>query len=165
MNPNISCSPVRQRGIVLVIGMIFLLVLTIIGVTSLRTTTLEQRMAGNMQQRTLAFQDAEARISVLLNDLNALQTSLSTNDVCNLSDLDPETNPSPINPDLISSHHTCPEYLGNSNPGRLTDTAEGGEIHLLHFRIESASTTVGKANATLQQGIYQRGPSPGYLEE
>lgn len=168
MKPNASTPlplPRRQKGIVLVVGLVFLLVLTIIGVTSLRTTTLEQRMAGNMQQRTLAFQDAEARISLLLNSLNSFQASLSTNDVCDLGNLDPETNPSPTNPGLIGSHHTCPEYLGTSNPGRLTDTAEGDDVNLLHFRIESQSSTIGKATSTLQQGIYQRGPSPGYLEE
>ena len=122
-------------------------------------------MAGNMQQHTLAFQDAEARISVLLNDLNASTVALSTNDVCDTDNLDPDTNPSPINPEFIADHHTCPEFLGSSNPGRLTDTAEGDDISLLHFRIESVSTTVGKASSTLQQGVYQRGPSLGYLEE
>lgn len=158
--------PQRQHGIVLVVGLVFLLVLTIIGITSLRTTTLEQRMAGNLQQRTVAFQDAEARISLLINSLNASQTNLSTNDICDPDNIDPDTDPDSVNTDVIASKHTCPEYIGNSDPGRLTDTAEGGQTALLHFRIESNAVTRGNAAVTLQQGVYQRGPrSPSILEE
>lgn len=153
----------RQKGIVLVVGLVFLLVLTIIGVTSLRTTTLEQRMAGNLQQRTMAFQDTETKITMLLNNLNSGQTTLSTNDNCSSIDADPD--PDAVNKG-ISASHTCSAYVGNSDPGRLTDTAEGEKVNLLHFRLESQSTTLGNASVTLQQGVYQRGPgSPAILEE
>jgi len=156
--------PSRQRGIVLVVGLVFLLVLTIIGVTSLRTTTLEQRMAGNLQQRTVAFQDAEARISMLINLFNGNEENLSTNNNC--SSVNPSYNLNPVNPGVVTSHKTCPEYVGSSDPGRLTNTAEGGQTSLLHFRIQGQSATVGNANVTVQQGVYQRGPrSPSILEE
>jgi type IV pilus assembly protein PilX len=159
-----SSSPQAQRGIVLVVGLVFLLVLTIIGVTSLRTTTLEERMAGNLQQRTVAFQDAEAKIALVLDSLNTGQYNLDTNESC--SSLDPSTYPPAVNPDVVSSYHTCEQFIGSSTPGRLTNTAEGSQTSLLHFRIESQSTTVGNANVTLQQGVYQRGPNaPSILEE
>lgn len=48
-----------QRGAVLVISLIILLLLTIIGVTSMRGTILEERMAGNLRDRNLSFQAAE----------------------------------------------------------------------------------------------------------
>ncbi|MGD8743544.1 MAG: PilX N-terminal domain-containing pilus assembly protein, partial [Granulosicoccaceae bacterium] len=41
---------------------IMLLLLTIIGVTSMQTTTLEEKMAGNMHEYHLAFQSAEAAL-------------------------------------------------------------------------------------------------------
>ncbi|MGA8260303.1 MAG: PilX N-terminal domain-containing pilus assembly protein [Arenicellales bacterium] len=157
-------APASQQGIVLVIGLVFLLVLTIIGITSLRTTTLEERMAGNLQQHTIAFQDAEAKIALVLNSLNGSQSTLSTDDSC--ATLNPGSYPAPVNPSVVTSYHTCDQYLGTSEPGRLTNTAEGSQTYLLHFRIESESTTAGHANVTLQQGIYQRGPrSPSILEE
>lgn len=158
----------KQQGIVLVVGLVFLLVLTIIGITSLRTTTLEERMAGNLQQRTVAFQDAEARISRLINILNDKTASLSTNDNCgDGSNVNPDTNPDSVNTGAISSYYTCPEYVGTSTGGQLTDTAEGAQTSLLHFRIESKSTTVGNATVRIQQGVYQRGPnaSPGILQD
>lgn len=39
-----------------------LLLLTIIGVSALQTTTLEEKMAGNMRDRVIAFQAAEAAL-------------------------------------------------------------------------------------------------------
>lgn len=48
-----------QRGITLVMGLIFLAVLTLLSVTAMRGTLLEERMAGNSRDRDLAFQSAE----------------------------------------------------------------------------------------------------------
>lgn len=53
-----------QRGAVLIVSLIILLVLTILGVVSMQNTTLEERMAGNMRDRQLAFEAAEAALNV-----------------------------------------------------------------------------------------------------
>jgi type IV pilus assembly protein PilX len=56
-------SPPRsQRGVVLIVGLLLLLVLTLIGVTSMRSALLEERMTGNIQDSTVAFQAAEAAL-------------------------------------------------------------------------------------------------------
>ncbi|TCT22889.1 pilus assembly PilX family protein [Thiobaca trueperi] len=52
----------RQHGTVLVIGLILLLLMTLIGVTAIQTTSLDERMAGNARDRNLAFQAAEAAL-------------------------------------------------------------------------------------------------------
>lgn len=49
-----------ERGVVLVVALLMLLVLTLIGVAATRGTSLEQRMAGNNQDHQVAFQAAEA---------------------------------------------------------------------------------------------------------
>ena len=51
-----------QSGLVLVIGLIFLLLLTIIGVSAVQNSTLQERMAGNSDDRNLAFQSAEVAL-------------------------------------------------------------------------------------------------------
>ncbi len=51
-----------QSGAVLIISLIMLLLLTLIGTTSMQSTLLEEKMAGNMRQRNLAFQAAEAAL-------------------------------------------------------------------------------------------------------
>lgn len=52
----------RQTGVVLVIGLVFLLIMTIIGVTAIRSSTMQERMAGNASDRNLVFQFAEAAL-------------------------------------------------------------------------------------------------------
>lgn len=51
-----------QRGAVLITGLIFLVVLTLLGTTALQGTLLEEKMAGNLRDETLAFQAAEAAL-------------------------------------------------------------------------------------------------------
>ena len=48
-----------QKGIALFISLVLLLVLTIIGVSSVQSTSLEERMARNAHDSVLAFQAAE----------------------------------------------------------------------------------------------------------
>lgn len=54
----------RQQGAALVVGLIILVVLTLIGVQAMRTNIVQERMAGNMRERNIAFQAAEAALRV-----------------------------------------------------------------------------------------------------
>ncbi len=49
----------RQNGSVLIVGLIMLLVITLISLAAIQSTTLQERMAGNMRDRNQAFQAAE----------------------------------------------------------------------------------------------------------
>ncbi|MEQ1544209.1 PilX N-terminal domain-containing pilus assembly protein [Methyloglobulus sp.] len=49
-----------QSGVVLVVSLIMLLLLTLIGLSGMQSTGLEEKMAGNMRDRNVAFQAAEA---------------------------------------------------------------------------------------------------------
>lgn len=64
-----------QKGAVLFISLIMLLVMTLIGVTGMRTTVLEEKMTSNLRDRGLAFQAAEAAI---LDAEELLDTLVST---------------------------------------------------------------------------------------
>ncbi|MGH8603997.1 MAG: pilus assembly PilX family protein, partial [Gammaproteobacteria bacterium] len=50
----------RQKGAAIFIALIMLLVMTIIGITASQQTTLEEKMAGNLRDQTLALQAGEA---------------------------------------------------------------------------------------------------------
>jgi type IV pilus assembly protein PilX len=54
----------HQRGAVLAISLILLFALAVLGIAGSQVTGLEEKMAGNLRQRNLAFQRAE---SALLN--------------------------------------------------------------------------------------------------
>ena len=55
-------SPSRQRGSVLILSLIFMLLLTIIGAGAMQSATLQERMAGGTRDTNSAFQGAEAGI-------------------------------------------------------------------------------------------------------
>lgn len=59
---HISVSHKNQSGVILVVSLIILLLLTLIGLTGMQTTSLEEKMAGNMRDKNLAFQAAEAAL-------------------------------------------------------------------------------------------------------
>jgi len=52
----------RQRGAVLVVSLIMLLIVTMLAVGSMRNTILEEKMAGNTSDRNLAFQSTESAV-------------------------------------------------------------------------------------------------------
>lgn len=51
-----------QRGAALITGLIFMVVLTLLVVAAMRTTILEEKMAGNTRDVNLAFQAGEAAL-------------------------------------------------------------------------------------------------------
>ncbi len=50
----------RQKGIALVISLVMLLLMTILSVSSMKSTILEEKMAGNYKNRNTAFQAGES---------------------------------------------------------------------------------------------------------
>lgn len=53
----------RQRGVTLVVALIFLGVLALLGATAAQVMGLQERMAGNARSRDLAFQAAESALA------------------------------------------------------------------------------------------------------
>ena len=51
-----------QAGAVLVTSLLFLLVMSLLGVTAMSVALLEEKMAGNLRDRSLAFQAAETAL-------------------------------------------------------------------------------------------------------
>lgn len=61
----------RQRGATLLIALVLLVVMTLLGLSSIRSTSMQERMGANLYDRSLAFQavesalrEAEATISI-----------------------------------------------------------------------------------------------------
>lgn len=52
----------RERGAILITALLLLMVLTILGTSSIQNTVLQERMAGNLNNRNLAFQASEAAL-------------------------------------------------------------------------------------------------------
>lgn len=69
-----SCTPRRSqsRGIVLVIALIMLILVTLVGMASVRTITLQERMVAASYDRNLAFQVAETGLRQAENEVDSL---------------------------------------------------------------------------------------------
>jgi len=54
----------RQKGVALAVALILLVVITLVGFAAVRGTLMQQKMAANLYDRQIAFQNAEAAIRV-----------------------------------------------------------------------------------------------------
>lgn len=61
-----------QRGAALVISLVFLLLLTLFAITAVNTSTLEEKMAGNIRDAHIAFQSTESALRAAEAWLNTL---------------------------------------------------------------------------------------------
>lgn len=57
-----SKPTLRNKGSALIIALVFLLILTLVGVTAMQGTSQQEIMAGNMRDKSLAFQAAEGAL-------------------------------------------------------------------------------------------------------
>ena len=78
----------NQQGAALIVGLIILIILTILGLTAMKTSILQEKMSGTNMDQSLAFQaaeltlrDAEAHIYTDLTS-NSGFTSACTNGLC-----------------------------------------------------------------------------------
>lgn len=52
----------HQKGVVLLVSLLFLLLLTLLGVSSMQNATLQEKMAGSVTNRNVTFQGAESAL-------------------------------------------------------------------------------------------------------
>jgi Tfp pilus assembly protein PilX len=86
----------RQRGAVLIFGLVVLLVVTMVGISGQQGTILQERMAGNMRQNNIALQAAEAALQVGLTYVEDKHPITATDSgtahvwtACTVADADP----------------------------------------------------------------------------
>ena len=138
----VSDNSVRQRGAALVVGLVLLLVLTLLAVSTMRTASLELLMAGNAQYRENAFRLAEAALAdgfdqapAFINATNGWSQNLGTTQV----------------PALDGEYDINLSYLGNSSAccGYSPD-----KFNFLHFQIDGTGRTDQRgARSDLSMGV------------
>lgn len=84
--------PHRQRGAALITGLVFIVVLTIVGVTASRMASLEERMAGNLRDRSLALQAAEEALRDAERDILGQGANRRNPAISGLTGFDDECN-------------------------------------------------------------------------
>jgi len=136
----------QQRGVVLAVCLVLLLVMTLLGVMSVGTATSEQRVANNSVFRNSSFQAAESAIETTINTVN-LTAAMAGPVTTNLTTLG--------GAGVTSSSVT--QYIATGTP-----TGSGGSTVSVHFTITGTGTVGGAANAQIvtSQGISRAAPAP-----
>ena len=144
--PARPAPPRRQRGAVLIVSLILLVVLTLLGVTSMNTTSLEEKMAANSQTTTRAFQTAETGLSIAFNDNAAYDLSGA---------YDPSSSTVSNTSDVVDLEG---DFKGWSPPpsGSLYSATS---FQAAHFEFTSTGRVAGgNVSTTLRGGAYQIAP-------
>jgi len=140
-------TPSKERGAVLVVGLLLMVVLIVLGVTSLSVQSSGLAMAGNAQFQRTAFQAAETGIDIAINQRNFTTTTPVTVPLTVLGDGTYETTATttfqettPV-PDLAFS-------MGEDD----------GTLAAYHFEVVSTGTGPDNALSVHNQSFYIVGP-------
>lgn len=120
----------RQQGIALVIALVFLLLLTIIGVTAMQSATLQERMAGNVRDRNIGFQAGELALRNAEVWMRDNEIALTSNNLSESFLHEPNEGPDPEAVDC-----------GTSGDVEVVQNVDGVAADPCYF-IEDFSTTV-----------------------
>ncbi len=144
----------KQQGIVLVVALLILVVMTVLGVSMLSSSTLEERMASNLQSQNATFQAAESCVRTTLLPANELTRS----NAAVALDINPNTNVAPIN--CVFDNNTINAQVNFSLPASIGQIGGFSVIKFGNYplSLNSASTLVSGASNTVQMVIKQPGP-------
>lgn len=140
-----------ERGVVLVISLLFLMILTLIGISSAKTSVLQEKIAGHSGLQQSAFQAADSCTNRMLKDRDVYTFSASLNSVFNGAEQYLVSN-------TISnrSGYTAQQlYAGRSNPPRGTGySAKNFQVFHNEQRCQGL-TESSPVNVTIRQGFFQ----------
>ena len=147
--------PNNEQGAVLFNALMFLIVLTMLAITSMSTNTLEERMAFNAAETNLSFQAADSVMPVAWEDFwnsNVLNYDSFTD--VTISNFD--GNNTSITYSATHEQQSSPTRCDVSNPEQCN---EAGQTAKQHYRLSSTSTTSTGLTTTVNAGGYRWGPA------
>lgn len=137
-----------QRGAVLVVSLVLLVVLTFLAVTALNTSNLEEKMANNTQEAQRAFQTAESGIADTFADSSMF--NLTVEQVNNIDDFG-----------VYDAHgEVRTNFRQWTNPPRGSGYSITS-FSAAHFEMSATGEAGSGAATTINAGAYQIAPKAG----
>ncbi len=130
---------------VLIISLVMLVILTLLGISAMSTTTLEERMAANLQEQNRSFQAAETGLDLAFTDpgsFSGTTTGYANNNANN----------------NIGSYSADTGYASNYRDSvdltytSITSASSAGTFKWHYFDITSTGATDSGASTTLGAG-------------
>lgn len=135
-------SQKNQRGAALVMALAVLVLLTILGISAMKSSTLEYRMATSIQDKSTAFQAAESALSESMASVTLNPNQASTYDY---------TGKTGVSAKVTTS------YAGSSDSNTTrSEKPDGTGTRWYHFDQTSVATLDSGATTTVQAGFKQR---------
>ncbi len=144
----------QQRGAVLIVSLIMLLVMTLLGVSSMKGSAMEEKMTRNLHDKNLAFQAAEAALRAAEQDIQDNIIATNTFDTDG-SDGHYDRSRLRIWEDIGWTASDSLEYDGFDGSYRVGSPPR--------YVIQHLATTVDPI-AALNQGNYGQGTGAGKVE-
>ncbi len=139
--PRVLQQPAsRDRGAILAISLVLLMILTLLAISTMRTATLELAMAGNAQVMEKAFQSAQTGLAVAVARINNDELALGATDGWVHEDAVTGAD------DAGNAYAIGVRYLYRGEPPHDTDP----EIRALYFEMESTGTTRARNAKSVQ---------------
>ena len=138
----------RQQGAALIVGLVLMTVLTLLAVSTMRTSTLELAMAGNAQYHEQATQMAASGIRDAISRINNKEIDLDDTDgwLINYSEV-------VLAPDVgtLGRYEVTIRFKQPGTPPDGNSTI----LNALYFEIESTGFSAARnAKAALRQGFW-----------
>jgi type IV pilus assembly protein PilX len=154
----------RERGVVLLTVLMLLIVMSLLGLASLRGTILEERMSGAMFDRSLAFQAAESALRVAEHKVR--QASVEGRSIgvdCTLAGVICAATPPGLNVTTAACGADAPGCWANvTEPSSYSDKVAGMPQYYIEF-MGSVSVSAEDAGAGRSASGNQYGaPPPTY---
>lgn len=143
----------QQSGAVLMTALVLLVIMTMLAITSMSTSTLEEKMAANSQDINRSFQTAETGLEMAFSDEDAFNTSNTTSTDGTADDI---YTPSAS---TVGSYGASVTYnavmLQAARPPRNSGWDSSNAFY--HFDLEATSITLAGSTSTVHGGAYQIG--------
>jgi len=142
-----------QRGGALLVAMVMIFMLSIMGITSMRGSSLERRMATNSVQGAATFQSAESLTDMALNDSTNLENAwkLSNNNMAyKVPSID-------LKNKFSALQAVEAKYQGTSvAPGFSLGTGSGSNFTAFQYEVTGASVMEeSRTQSAVAQGAYR----------
>ncbi len=90
----------NEQGVVLVVSLLILLVMTVIGVSSLRTSSLDMRIVANTKEQVTAFHVTETALELAVesagDDLSAYEDAITSGSDSTVISIAADASPHPL---------------------------------------------------------------------
>ena len=142
----------RQSGTALLVAMVMIFMMSVLGITAMRESSLEKRMTTNSVHKSTTFQTAESATDIALNSPEKLSAAFNDNGTIHDIPL-----PASINNEMESKAQL--RFVGSGPPVGFS-LGTGGGFQALRFVAEgTASIDAVQSSSTVHQGAYRTVPA------